>query len=82
MWLPRPGQDLAGASARWIQGVWDEMRPYVTGGAYVNCADPDLADWPRAYYGANFPRLLEVKARYDPDDFFHHAQSIPVQRGP
>lgn len=60
----------------WVDGLVEAMRPYLNGEVYQNYADDGLPDWPRAYYGANYPRLQQIKARYDPTDFFHHAQSI------
>ena len=64
------------AAAQWLSQVRDVLAGYGTGRAYQNFPDSELADPLTAYYGTNLPRLREVKARYDPDDFFHHRQSI------
>jgi FAD/FMN-containing dehydrogenase len=62
----------------WLTGIRDEMRPHMTGGAYVNSRDCTLENWPHAYFGGNLPRLVEIKNRYDPDDVFTFPQSIPL----
>jgi FAD/FMN-containing dehydrogenase len=62
----------------WCENFYAAMRPYVTGGAYVNIPDRTLPDWLCAYYGDNLARLVEVKRAYDPKDVFHFPQSIPV----
>jgi FAD/FMN-containing dehydrogenase len=61
------------------------------GGASINHPDVDLADpawntsgcaWHRIYYGDNYPRLQQIKRRWDPREVFRHALSIrPAQRG-
>ena len=66
------------ANLAWQEDFYAAMRPYLSGGAYQNFPDPTLADWPRAYYGANLERLVETKRGWDPDNLFRYAQSIPV----
>ena len=54
------------------------MQPLVAitpdAGAYVNEADYFEPDWQRAFWGENYPRLLAIKHKYDPDNLFtcHH----------
>jgi len=61
-----------------IRGLYNAMRPYLPGYSYVNYIDLDLQDYANAYYKGNLPRLQEIKLKYDPDNFFHFAQSIPL----
>ena len=66
------------ADVAWVRTIRDAMLPY-TSGAYVNYIDADIADWATAYYGANLPRLMAIKAAYDPDNVFNGPQSIPLE---
>ena len=72
--------DQVGAARSWVDGSWDAVHPWGTGGVFPNFADPDLEDWGHAYHGSNFERLCEIKGRYDPEDVFRFRQSLPVAR--
>jgi FAD/FMN-containing dehydrogenase len=43
-------------------------------GAYVSESDYFEREWQQSFWGANYPRLVAVKQRYDPDGLFfvHH----------
>ncbi len=61
-----------------MRSCYAAMRPYVSGAAYVNYCDLDLADWQNAYWGQNLTRLKQIKSTFDPDNVFRHAQSVPL----
>jgi FAD/FMN-containing dehydrogenase len=52
------------------------MRPWASGQCYQNYVDPDLKNWRQAYYGANYARLAQIKATYDPTQVFKFPQGI------
>ena len=62
-----------------VSGARMTMAPWSSGEAYQNYLDPALTDWQAAYYGANYARLVQVKAAYDPTQVFKPAQGIPPQ---
>jgi len=62
----------------WARDGWERIRPFSTGGNYVNfqLADDDTARTAAAY-GTNYQRLQRVKATYDPDNLFRVNRNIP-----
>jgi hypothetical protein len=77
-WTANDSRPTVSAGLDWIEGFFAAMEPHVAASSYQNFLDPELTDWKRAYYGANLERLVRVKHRYDPDNRFRNAQSIPV----
>ncbi|CAA7017428.1 unnamed protein product [Microthlaspi erraticum] len=77
----------------WIRDLYSYMTPYVSSNprqAYVNYRDLDLGknkinasvkqaqSWGASYFKDNFNRLVKVKSKVDPENFFRHEQSIPT----
>ena len=62
----------------WARDGWERIRPFSTGGTYVNfqLAEDDSARTAAAY-GTNYRRLQRVKADYDPDNLFRVNPNIP-----
>jgi hypothetical protein len=71
----------AGASpdshVAWVRAAWQTIRPFSTGGNYVNfqLAEDDIARTADAY-GGNFERLRRAKGTYDPHNLFRVNRNI------
>ncbi len=75
--MTRPAMDMVAAhkDKRAIAAAAAELRKAApAAGSYVAESDYFNADWRRAFWGANYPRLRQIKAKYDPDGLFivHH----------
>jgi FAD/FMN-containing dehydrogenase len=65
------------SNTAWVRAASDAMEAYGTGARYVNfLADDGEAAVRSAYEDETFTRLQNLKARYDPTNFFHLNQNI------
>ena len=69
---------LDAAYVEHVRASYERLRPWVGKGVYVNMLNFDELDRVVEAYGgpAKYERLGEVKARYDPDNFFRRNHNI------
>ena len=61
----------------WARETYVAMEPFMAPGRYVNyLADDEAGDPVAAAYGSNYARLRQIKAKYDPGNFFRMNQNI------
>lgn len=61
----------------WARTTYKRMQPFFAAGRYVNYLGDDEMDGSiAAAYGANYPRLQRIKAKYDPTNIFRMNQNI------
>jgi hypothetical protein len=63
----------------WARRLSDAIAPHTTGSDYVNDLGSEAEEGRariKAGYGANYERLVAVKNRYDPSNFFCHNSNI------
>jgi FAD/FMN-containing dehydrogenase len=63
-------------NVRWTREFHAAMAPYLERGVYVNDLGDDEPDRVRAAYGGNYERLVAIKAKYDPGNFFRGNQNV------
>ncbi|KXH65704.1 FAD binding domain-containing protein [Colletotrichum salicis] len=69
-WGYEPWDPAAGEKAREILDARFELLRHLTpdGGSYINEGFPFEKNWQQAFWGANYPRLSEIKRSIDPKD--------------
>ncbi|MFP3914784.1 MAG: BBE domain-containing protein [Actinomycetota bacterium] len=64
------------ANIAWSRDYHRALRPHSLGGAYINFSSDDDARQVKENYSINYPRLVEIKQRYDPTNLLCLNQSI------
>lgn len=66
----------------WTREFWDAMRPSMAAGVYVNYLEDEGDPQAREAYGPNYERLVALKNKYDPTNFFRTNHNVrPIQAG-
>jgi FAD/FMN-containing dehydrogenase len=74
MWA-EPGEDERNIG--WVRRLWEVVRPFSSGGVYVNYQMGDEEHRVRAAYGPEkYERLVALKNEYDPTNLFRLNQNI------
>ncbi|HET9402596.1 MAG TPA: FAD-binding protein [Candidatus Acidoferrales bacterium] len=69
-----PERDAENAS--WVRTLFADLRPEMTPGVYVNFMSGDEDDRVKEAYSVRWEKLLAVKRKYDPRNFFRLNQNI------
>ena len=60
----------------WARDTFSALTPYLAPTRYVNYLEADAVDPAAVAYGPNLRRLRELKAKWDPDNFFRQNVNI------
>jgi FAD/FMN-containing dehydrogenase len=60
----------------WTRRFWNAMKPFLVDAVYVNYLGDEGEERIRAAYGAKYERLVTLKNKYDPTNFFRMNQNI------
>jgi hypothetical protein len=65
---------------RWTRECWEGMKPFLVAGAYGNYVTDEGEAIAREAYGCNYDRLVALKRKYDPTNFFCMNHNIDPAR--
>ena len=73
VWTPAEESDRHIA---WARGFAEAMTPHRSGAYLLNFLGEESDDTIRAAFGVNYDRLVEIKTKYDPTNFFRRNQNV------
>lgn len=75
-----PSED--GRQVAWSREVYESWRPFCSDASYTNAlSGEDSESVVRSSYGAAYPRLADIKARYDPANIFRMNANVKPASG-
>ncbi len=74
-----PDPANAAKITNWCKSYWEALHPFSAGGAYVNFMMDEGPDRIQAAFRDNYGRLVAIKKKYDPTNFFRVNQNIQPQ---
>ncbi|KAJ5465250.1 uncharacterized protein N7458_000936 [Penicillium daleae] len=65
--------------------ITNEVQPVIEAttpgaGAYINEADFQQKDWQETFFGSNYPKLLEIKQKYDPNGLLYDRIAVGSEK--
>ena len=63
-------------NVRWARQCWEALQPFYERSAYVNDLGDEGDQRVREAFGENYQRLVALKKKYDPTNFFHMNQNV------
>jgi len=63
-------------NVQWTRECWTALRPFLIEGSYSNYVSDEGDTFARAAYGPNYDRLVALKNKYDPANFFRMNHNI------
>ncbi len=70
------GAEAKGENVAWARETFGALEPSFSKSRYVNYLDQDDSADLAGPFGANYARLAEIKAKWDPENLFHLNQNI------
>lgn len=72
-----PWADMEAAQAKMTNEFMPKIEAITPGsGSYMNEANFQQPNWQDTFFGANYPKLKNIKKKYDPKDMFYNLKTV------
>lgn len=72
VWIATGWHDpkIGDASVEWVNRAWEALKPFSGGRIYANYLSVEGEDAVKGAFGGNYSKLVAIKNKYDPTNFF------------